>query len=389
MRHHVWFRGRSSLAATVGLAAAGVVAGAAVLPAQGQGRSTPRVQRSVFTARPFAGGARIMHATPKGREAISQPDDITFLAGDIYVAFQNGVGPQGQASPTGNRDSTVVEFSASGHALRTWELVGKCDGLTANPLTGRLIATMNEDAHSSVYLINPRGAAVHYRYSKPLASKGGTDAISIYHHRVLISASAPGTKGAAPPRPSYPAVYSARFDAADHVVTMIPLFYDESHATIANIGHDKGTRVRLALVDPDSNEVVPSFAPRFAGDFMLTSQGDKEQIFVSDLGGPHQTLSALSLSASVDDTAWPSDRGGALYATDNANNTIYRITGPFTRGSVFVADTPCDQNDAPATCPRPGFPPNFLGQLNPDTGVITRVDLSGPAVEPQGMLFRP
>jgi hypothetical protein len=170
---------------------------------------------------------------------------------------------------------------------------------------------------------------------------------------------------------------------------MTPMFYDESRATIANVGHDNGKRVRLALVDADSNEVVPSFAPRFAGDFMLTSQGDQEQIFVAGLGGPHQTLSALSLSASVDDTAWPSDRGGTLYASDNGNNTIYRITGPFTRGSVFVADTPCDENDAPATCPRPNFPPNFLGRLNPYTGVITRVDLSGPAVQPQGMLFRP
>jgi hypothetical protein len=385
MRHHVWFR--RALAATVGLAAAGVVASAAVPPAQG--RSAPRVQRSVFTARLFASGAHIMHATATGREAISQPDDITFLAGAIYVGFQNGVGPQGQASPTGNRNSTVVEFSSRGHAMRTWELVGKCDGLTADPLTGRVIATINEDAHSSLYLINPRGDAAHFRYSKPLPSEGGTDAISIYHHRVLISASAPGTKGASAPRPAYPAVYSATFDTANHVVTMTPLFSDESHATIANVGHDKGTRVRLELTDPDSNEVVPSFAPRFAGDFMLSSQGDQEQIFVSDLGGSHQTLSALSLSASVDDTVWPSDRDGTLYATDNANNTIDRITGPFTRGSVFVADTPCDENDAPATCPGPNYPPNFLGLLSPYTGGITRVDLSGPSVQPQGMLFLP
>jgi hypothetical protein len=385
MRNHVWLRRSSALAATVGLAAAGVVAGAAVLPAQG--RSAPRVQRSLFKARVFASGAHIMHSTPKGREAISQPDDITFLAGDIYVGFQDGVGPQGQASPTGNRDSTVVEFNGSGQAMRTWELVGKCDGLTADPLAGRVIATINEDAHSSLYLINPRGGAAHYRYRKPLPSKGGTDAISIYHHRVLISASAPGTKGAAAPQPTYPAVYSATFDTADHVVTMAPLFYDESHATVANVGHYRGMPIRLRLTDSDSNEVVPPFAPRFAGDFMLTSQGDQEQIFVSGLGGPHQTLSALSLSASVDDTAWPSDRGGTLYTTDNVDNRIYRITGPFTRGSVLVAVTPCDENDAPATCPRPGYPPNFLGMLSPYTGVITRVDLSGQAVQPQGMLF--
>jgi hypothetical protein len=56
---------------------------------------------------------------------------------------------------------------------------------------------------------------------------------------------------------------------------------------------------------------------------------------------------------------------------------------------VFVADTPCGANDAPSTCPAAGFPANYLGKLNPKTGVITPVDLIGPAVAPQGMLFRP
>jgi hypothetical protein len=91
----------------------------------------------------------------------------------------------------------------------------------------------------------------------------------------------------------------------------------------------------------------------------------------------------------VDDTVWPSDRHGAIFTTDNSNNTVNEITGPFSRGEVFVADTPCDANDAPSTCPAPGFPPNVLGQLNPDTGTITPVAVQGPAFEPQGMLFLP
>lgn len=63
------------------------------------------------------------------------------------------------------------------------------------------------------------------------------------------------------------------------------------------------------------------------------------------------------------------------------------ITGPLRPGQVFVADTPCDENSAPATCPGPEFPPNLLGELNPFRGRITEVDVQGPAVEPQGMLF--
>ncbi|MGO9499147.1 MAG: hypothetical protein ACLQA5_20915 [Solirubrobacteraceae bacterium] len=337
----------------------------------------------------FASGKGIFHTTPKGREAISLPDDITSLGGDIFVAFQNGVGPQGQASTTGNRDSTVVEFNAAGHPVAQWDLVGKCDGLTADPQTGEVIATINEDANSSLYLITPGGAAVHYHYAHPLPSKGGTDAIEIYNGMVLISASAPGTTGAAAPQARYPAVYRATFDTAAHTVTMRSLFGDEARAKVANAGPDHGKSVRLALTDPDSNEDVPAYARRFAGDFMLTSQGDQEQIFVSGAGGPHQSLSVLKLTHSVDDTAWPAGPSGALYTTDNAGDTIYKITGAFARGSVLAAVTPCDQNDAPSTCPGPGFPSNYLGELNPFTGSIARVHLSGPAVQPQGMLFLP
>jgi hypothetical protein len=348
--------------------------------------------RPVFTNHVFATGAKIVHASPKGKQAISQPDDITYLGGHIFVGFQNGVGPQGQASTTGNKDSTVVEFNLRGHAVDQWNLIGKCDGVTADPQRAQIIATVNEDAHSSIYLIDPvaGGKAVHYHYNEPLPSRGGTDAIEIYQHLILLSASAPGTTGAPAPRPNYPAVYRVVFDAGTHVANIHAVFYDEAAATVANANSpEQGKKVRLALTDPDSNEDVPAYADRFAGDFMLTSQGDKEQIFVSDAGGPHQALSVLKLSDSVDDTAWPSDSSGAIYTTDNSNNTINTITGPFKRGSVFVVDTPCDASDAPSTCPGPGFPPNYLGQLNPKTGAITRVDLHGPAAAAQGMLFLP
>ncbi len=346
---------------------------------------------AVFTSTVFARGTGITHATPSGKEAIADPDDITVLGTHLFVGFQNGVGPQGQASTTGNKDSTIVEFNLRGKEVAQWDVVGKCDGVTADPQLGRLIATVNEDAHSSVYLIDPVAGSkpVHYHYGEALPSKGGTDAISIYKGMILVSASAPGTTGTPAPQPTYPAVYRVSFHAATRVAVVRPLFLDEASAVVANAGADHGKTVKLALTDPDSNEDVPSYAPRFAGQFMLTSQGDKEQIFVKDAAGARQRLSVLTLSDSVDDTAWASSSHGAIYTTDNSNDTIYKITGPFVRGEVFVADTPCDANDAPATCPAPGFPPNFLGRLNPDTGVISSVRLTGPKPAAQGMLFLP
>ena len=223
------------------------------------------------------------------------------------------MGPQGETAPGGNRDSTVVEFTRSGHVVRQWDIRGKCDGLTADPSRHRVIATVNEDAHSSVYTIDPWASPArqvhHYAYSEPLPSKGGTDAISVFHGMVLISASAPGTTGTAAPQPGYPAVYQVTFHPRRLIAQIRPVFYDEARATVVNAGQH--ARVRLALTDPDSNEVVPASAARFAGDFMLTSQGDKEQIFVRHPARRRPSLSVLRLSQSVDDTAWATSRGAA------------------------------------------------------------------------------
>jgi len=345
---------------------------------------------NVFTNQVFFDGASLRHKIPGGSEPLADPDDISYVAGHIFVGFQNGVGPQGQASASGNLDSTIVELDLSGHALAQWDVLGKADGVTADPYDGLVYATVNEDANSSLYVINPwSGAVTHYAYSETLPHAGGTDAISFYDGMTLISASAPGTTGAGAPQPTYPAVYAATLDPATQIATVKPLFYDEAKASLANIGAGSGSTVTLGLTDPDSNEDVPFYAPRFAGQFMLTSQGDQQQIFVNAAGTPWQSLSVLNLSASVDDTAWPSDSQGAIYTTDNGRDTVNKITGPFKVGSVLAAVTPCDENSAPATCPAPGYPANYLGEIDPWTGQITAVTVDGPAVAPQGMLFLP
>ncbi len=350
-----------------------------------------------LTATTILAGASLQHtftgagtSTVKS-EPLSSPDDITRLGGDIFVGFQNGVGPQGQANANGNLDSTVVEMTMSGRPVAQWDVQGKADGVTADPETGAVIATVNEDANSSLYAITPgpAGGVQHYSYSEPLPHDGGTDAISVLDGRLLISASAPGTTGTLPaPQPTFPAVYSVTLDAADSVATVTPLFYDEDPAVVANVGTPTtGQTVRLALTDPDSNEIVPPWGPRFAGDFMLTSQGDQEQVFVNDQWGRGPRLSVLSLSQSVDDTAWPVGPGGTLYATDSTNDTVDAVTGSFPDGPI-VAATPCGANSAPATCPDPpAYPADYLGALNPWTGQVTALPVGGVPFVPQGGLL--
>jgi hypothetical protein len=348
-----------------------------------------------YTVRAILSGMNLRHWYTKAgshkrySEPLADPDDITRIGNDLFTGFQNGVGPQGQASPDGNRDSTIVEFTLWGAVVNQWDVLGKCDGLTANTSAGFVVATVNEDAHSSLYTINPfTNKVVHYHYYRPLPHNGGTDAISFDNGLMLISASAPGTTGAAAPQPYYPAVYIVTLNRHRHLAYFRALFFDESHATAAN-GPHAGHPVKLGLTDPDSNEVVPGFEPRFAGDFMLTSQGDKEQIYVNAPGTRHQHLWVLDLSQSVDDTAWSTSWNGAFYAASTGDDTIDMIKGSFWPGTAFVAVTPCDADNAPATCPGPGFPPNYLGHLDTYTGHIYRVSVSGAALHPQGMIFVP
>ena len=355
--------------------------------------ASPDGAAGALTARTVLTGSSLTHTftaaggTAPTSEPLSDPDDITGLGADIFVGFQNGVGPQGQASSTGNLDSTVVELTTSGQPVAQWDIAGKTDGVTADPETGTVVATVNEDANSSLYVITPgpAGGVQHYAYNRPLPHNGGTDAISVLNGRLYISASAPGTTGKQPaPQRRFPAVYTVTLDAGHSIAKVTPLFGDEDPAVVANVGTPQtGHQVNLALTDPDSNEIVPPDAPRFAGDFMLTSQGDQQQIFVSP--GSHE-LSVLNLTQSVDDTAWPDDGDGTLYATDSTNDAVVAVTGNFPGGPV-VAATPCGSNSAPGTCPAPGFPANYLASLDPWTGQVTALPVGGVPFVPQGGLL--
>jgi hypothetical protein len=372
-------RGLTIAGVTVaGLTAAGTfAAGMSALAAPARPQSYPS-----YTVKQVLNGAKLSHVNSKTgkKEALTAPDDITQYNGNLYTAFQNGVGPQGQASSSGNLDSTVVEFTPAGSVVAQWDIRGKCDGLTANPATGEVIATVNEDANSSIYSIEPGGQVIHYAYNEALPHKGGTDAISFYQGTMLVSASAPGTSGAAAPQPSYPAVYSVTLNQTTKVATVKAYFYDESSARVANNPGGLGTDVKLALTDPDSNEVVPKGVPRWSGDFLLTSQGDKEQIYSSQPG----SLWVLRLSQAVDDTVFPTEPHGALYATDPASDTVDSVDGgAFWQDSAFVAATPCAANNASSGCTTP----NYLGQLNEVTGQVSTVTLTGANLQPQGMTF--
>ena len=344
-----------------------------------------------FTSQVFASGISITFGTGTAKTPVNQPDDITKLGSDIFVGFQNNVGPQGEPTPAGNqgagnRDSTIVAFSSTGSKIAQWQVRGHVDGVTADPTIGRVIITTNEDANPHLFTIAPSSPqAVQYRVPA-LPSHGGLDAVSIYHGKIMVSASAPGTSGKAAPQASYPAVYDVSLNTGAHTASVRGMFGDEASAKRVNPG-TSGT-ARLALADPDSNFVVPAYAPRFGGQFMVTSQGDYQNIFAA--GTSAKQLSVLKLSQSIDDSAWASGRSSTLYVTDGSADLIYKITGPFQKGEQVVGVTPCDAGNAPASCPvLPRFPNNYLGVVNQSTGKVTKFSLTSPAINPAGLLFAP
>jgi hypothetical protein len=375
------------LAAVAVSAGALVTTGALTLPASaGQAGAKPGTTLHV---RQIAFGDKLHHMfRPNGTgtarsEPLAGPDDLTVLGRHIFVGFQNGVGSQGEPSTDGNMDSTVVEFTLAGKEVRQWDLRGKVDGLTADPIIRGLIATVNEDAKSSLYTISlPSSAVRHFAYNMPLAHRGGTDAISIFHGLILVSASAPGTSGKLPAKP--PAVYLVLLNPVKHVALVHPVFFDNSVAKAVN-GPHAGKLVTLALTDPDSSEFVAPQSPKFRDEFMLNSQGDQELIFYSPF--THPNLQVLSLPTSVDDTAWPTRHFGVLYTTDSHANTLDMVSGPLRVGTAYTAVTPCNANSAPATCPGPGFPANYLGTINLKTGAIVKLALTGAPLQPKGLLY--
>lgn len=320
------------------------------------------------------GAAFTVRVLASGTSQQFGPDDLVHLGSDVFVAWQNGVGSTGSPSATGNSDSTVVEYHPDGTVVDSWSLSGKVDGMGADPVGRRIIATVNEDGNSSLYTIAPAAPSAQvqqfqYSPSGTLPHGGGTDSVTVIGGHIFIAASAPTVSDG-------PALYEATLSGGS--AALQPVFADDSAATVANTGApDFGQPVTLALTDPDSTTRVPASSPRFAGDLLLDSQGDGEQIYVSGPASAQPSLSVLRLDNSVDDTAFVTDEAGTLYITDSADNEVFAVTGRFRPGTAFTSVTPADANN-------PVDAPNYLAELNLWTGQTTPAITS---IQAKGLMF--
>lgn len=295
----------------------------------------------------------------------------------IWTAYQNGINPDGTpGTPGGPTQSTVVGYDASSGALvRSVQVTGKVDGLTADPGMGVIIATVNEDDNSAFNLIYPvTGAVATYAYSPNPAvdGVGGTDSIAVINGQIYVAHSNPSDV-------TQPTDYLVTPDTSTSTPTafLTPAFFDNSVATNAITG----ASVQLGLTDPDTNYVMPGVSPRFGGDLATVSQADGEIVFASQVShDPKLTMLALTDNKPgnvppIDGLAVATSDHGTLYVVDAAAGTIQALdTSGWRAGTVFVGEP--NDNGNP-----------IIGTLNLSTGVIT--PLGNGFQSPKGMLFVP
>jgi hypothetical protein len=331
--------------------------GAALLGIALVGCATPALAAPLSSAPHLV----IHHYAAVGSE--TKPDDLTRLGDSIYVAFQNGVGPMGEPAPSGTTASTIQQYSLTGAPGRSWTVTGKIDGMTADPNSGRILATVNEDGNSSFVTLDPSKNTVKTYTYAGLTHGGGTDAISIFDRQIVISASAPTVADG-------PAAYAVKLEQSTAQLT--PLFADNASAVAVN-GPKAGKTIALGLTDPDSSRVVPTSSPRFAGSFVLDGQADMHLVFLSDPRHSAGKLSVLSVATPLDDTAFATSSRQTLWLTDPVADQLVSVSGIFSRGEAISTVTP-DSG------------PSYLATLDLGTGALSPVPGLG-TVQPKGLMF--
>jgi len=376
MRRH---RVRVLTVTGAGVAAVAIAGSLAMTASASPG--VPRQGYPSYHVQQVLSGASMKHANSRTgkNEPLSQPAAIAQSGGTLYAAFDNGVGTRGQASASGNADSTIVQFTPGGSVTAQWDVAGQVSGLGASPDTGEIVATVNAAGHSSIYTIDG-GAVTHYSYAKALPSNGGTAGLTFYKGQLVVTASAPGSTGKAAPRASYPAAYTVTLNQG--TATATPYFYDESAAQVANGGPPNsrlGAALQLRLTDPVTAAVVPPQSPRWRGAFVLASEADRQLIYSTAPG----SLWALRLPQPVADTAFATAWHGALFATNPSANAVDEIGWQlFWPGTEFLSV--CSAHSAGSSCQHAS-----LGRLNMMTGQIIPVETGGTAVQPARLVFVP
>jgi hypothetical protein len=294
-----------------------------------------------------------------GTSEYTNPDSILADSQHVFVGYQNITAKDG----TDDQSSTVVEYTLSGHVVRTFSILGHCDGLRMNPDTHLLWALSNEDGNPRLVTIDPAsGAETAYAFA-PTAHGGGFDDLAFTHGIALISASNPNLNKDGVN--IYPALDRVTLHNGKASVTPVLM----GNATAVDLSATSNQKVTLNLIDPDSLTINPQ------GNVVLDNQGGSQIVFIALLGTRYQYVTTQPVGNQVDDTVWATSAEGRLLVSDTGANTIYSVTSTFLPGTIY-ATTPNDSGIA-----------GLLGVVAPETGIISPVAIGFSS--PHGMAFIP
>jgi hypothetical protein len=298
----------------------------------------------------------VFAAPPTG---LTNPDSITTAKGKIFVVYANATNPDGTGGV-----STIVEYSPIGKMLRTFDVIGKADGLKYNPFDHKLWALRDEDSNPALTLIDPEtGVKTDYTYAQlPPAHGGGYDDAVFMKGKTFISASNPTLDMNG--QNNFPSIVEARL--VGHQVFVTPVL--QGNASLIDI--KTGQAVVSLQSDPDSLKVDS------AGDLVLDSQADGDLIFINAPGSPNQAALRLHLTngtssqITVDDTVFPTTPSGTIYVVDTQGDTVYAVkSDAFQPGGAYSAS----DSDG------------ILGKVDLSTGQVTPI-VTGME-SPHGALF--
>jgi hypothetical protein len=299
----------------------------------------------------------------------SAPDSITFSRFNVFVGYGNGGAPDG----SGGAMSTIVKYNMAGTVLKTFTVVGHNDGLRFNNETGELWALQNEDANSTLIIIDPKSGKQQTFTIGTGPHGGGYDDLDFDGSSVFVSASNPSTN-------TEPAIASLKLEGKK--IKLTGVINDDASATDVTTGNT----VTLNLTDPDSMILDPF------GELVLDSQQDGELVIVQHPGRRCQNVLVVPLTSEAggstignttfDDTVFANSPQGELLVADKDSEAVYAIAAPYfapgaAYSAVVVVSTPITGSTVAA----------FVGQTNLTTGFVTPI-LSG-LQNPGGMAFIP
>ncbi|HEY4445644.1 MAG TPA: hypothetical protein VGN30_15270 [Steroidobacteraceae bacterium] len=309
---------------------------------------------SILVLSAASAGAQSFHASTFATGTAVQatnPDSVALTKNSVWVSYTNNTTGRGQGG-----SSTVVRYRLNGSVQKTYSIAGSVDGLKVDPSSGLVWALQNQDANSTLTLINTEENTVSQPI--PYASfKRGVDDVAFKAGQAYVSTTSPKSPGDA-------TIELVQEDSNPVVLTPILL----AGATGTNLATGAPNQP-TPQSDPDSLKTTPE------GDLMLSSANDGSLVFVERPGTPKQSVSFLKLLdhsnnplTSVDDAIFATAHKGTFFIADSGNNRVLKIDADDLRvGSLYVS--------ADAL--------NVFAAVNLKTGVVTPVPgvtgLNGPA----------